>query len=163
MNVSNNAGVTPLDRAKRIGQTEIVELLNKHGAKESQKNEQSIEMTINSNNLEKVKEMIAQGVKLDVRDSRGNTPLIQAIIQGKMSFVETLISGGADVNAKNRRGGTPLHIAARRGPKEVVELLIANGADVNAKDNNGDTPLSLALSGNHQEVIDLLKKHGAKE
>ncbi|MFC1604708.1 ankyrin repeat domain-containing protein [Planctomycetota bacterium] len=122
-------GRTPLDLANQRGRTAIVELLQKHGAKESQKNEQSFEMAILSNNLEAVRELISQGANVNVRDSRGNTPLLQAIGIRRLSSIERqslikmLISAGADVNAKNRRGNTPLDVAKQRGHTEIVELL----------------------------------------
>jgi serine/threonine-protein phosphatase 6 regulatory ankyrin repeat subunit B len=158
----DNKGMTPLDLAKEWGWTEIVELLREHGAEESEINEQTIEMAINSNNLEKVKELIAQGADVNVRDSRGNTPLIQAIIQRKLLFVEILVSGGADVNAKDEDGQTPLHLAVLAGRKDIVELLIAKGADVNVKSNTWDTtPLIAALRSGHEDIAQMLIVKGA--
>jgi ankyrin repeat protein len=138
-------GETPLDVAQERGHTEIVEILTKAAeeqttvekkssstqgpAKESQKNEQSFEMAIPSNNVEKVKELISGGADVNVRDSRGNTPLLRAIgtrrlsRTARLSMVKILISAGADVNAKNPRGQTPLDLAKRGGQTEIVELL----------------------------------------
>jgi serine/threonine-protein phosphatase 6 regulatory ankyrin repeat subunit B len=129
INVSNNQGLTPLATAKRQGHTGIVELLRKHGAEESQKNESSFEMAISANDLEKVKELISGGADVNVLDSKGNTPLYQAIRTRRLSRIERLsmvkmlISAGADVNAKNRRGNTLLDLAKRGGHTEIVEML----------------------------------------
>ncbi|MBW1743404.1 MAG: ankyrin repeat domain-containing protein [Deltaproteobacteria bacterium] len=177
-----DTGDTPLSLAQEDEHADVVELLRKHGAKESaqatqskepikepQKNEQSIEdanklsselfEAIQSNNLERVKELVAQGVDLNVRDSRGNTPLTRVIKyeMGRLSIVEVLISGGADVNAKDRvRGGTPLHLAVAGGHKEVVKLLIASGADLNAKNRRDITPLDQAKLRGHTDIVEML-------
>ncbi len=142
--------------------------------KEPQKNEQPIEDTnklinelfeaIQSNNLERVKESIAQGVDVNVRDNSGDTPLRQAIRTDRpsLSLIETLISGGADINAKaGGNGGALLHSAAYWGHKEVVELLIASGADVDVKDLQGQTPLDTALLKGRLEIFELLINNSA--
>jgi ankyrin repeat protein len=170
VHVKNDIGLTLMDIAWKRGYMEIVELLKKHGIKQTQKYEQSIEMAINSKDLEKVKELIAQGADVNARDSRGNMALHRAIrVRGlsdaeRLSLVKILISGGADVNVKDRRrGATPLHLVVFRGNKELVELLIQNGADVNAIGDQGETPLGLAKQLEHSEIVELLQKHGAKE
>ena len=133
--------------------------------KESQKNEQSKEergkltsqlfQAMQSSNLEKAKELIAQGAYINVRTNSGDTLLVHAIKMGELPLVEALISGGADINARDRRRGTALHAAALGGYKEVVELLIASGANVTAHDRQGNTPLDLAIRGGHIEIVKL--------
>ncbi len=156
VNGKNEIDMAPLTIAMASGHIDIAELLIEKGAQGSESIE--IGMAIQSNNLEKLKELIARGVNLNVRDGRGETPLLQAIRAGKPSFVETLISGGADVNARDNRGRTPLHLAVARGNKEVVELLIASGADVNVKDDRNNTPLDLAKRRRRTEIIEILTK-----
>jgi len=149
VNAKDNRGITPLVLAQRRRRTDIVELLSKAAedqkiaeekktekepdsskdqSMESQKDEQSFEEAILSRDLARVKGLIAQGADVNIRDSRGNTPLLQAMIRRlspveRLSLVKMLISAGADVNAKNRQGNTPLNLAMRRGYTEIVELL----------------------------------------
>ena len=112
-------------------------------------------------NIEAVKQHLAAGTDVNVKDTNRWTPLHYAAWKGHKKIVVTLIAKGADVNAKNRYG-TPLHLSAGSGHKDIAKLLIANGADVNVKDVGGDTPLDWAINRNHPEIADLLRKHGGK-
>jgi cytohesin len=157
-------GETPLDAANATNQSEIADLLRKHGGKTSEwfKAEESIHIAAKIGHFEAVRQHLAAGADVTAIDHEGNTPLHHAAYKGHKKIVELLIAKGADVNAKGIRELTPLHFAVGGGHKEPVELLIAEGADVNAKDKNGYTPIWIANQSNHQEIADLLRKHGAK-
>jgi ankyrin repeat protein/outer membrane protein assembly factor BamB len=125
----DNTGLAPLTLAASRGHAAIVELLKKHGATEPEENQDSLEAAILSNDLEKLKELIAQGASVNAPDSRGNPPLLLATMQGRLAFVETLIAAGADVNLRNARGQTSLDVAIRRGRTEIAELLREHGVE----------------------------------
>ncbi len=111
--------------------------------------------------LDKVREFIADGIDVNVKNSIGTTPLYLAVTGGHKEMVELLVVKGADVNARNNWGWTPLHSAAARGHRGIVELLLAGGANVNAKRVAGWTPLHQAAAGGHVDVARLLIEHGA--
>ena len=117
---------------------------------------------VEKGNVEAIKQHLAAGTDVNVRDSIGETPLHYAARWGHKGIAELLIANGADVNAKHDYGYTPLHWTANNGHKEVVELLIAKGADVNAKDNQGRTPLDVAIELKQTQIAALLRKHGGK-
>ena len=85
------------------------------------------------------------GVKVDMRDAIGCTPLYYACNRG---FI--------DVNAPNNQGATPLHRAAKNGDSEMVRLLIEGGADINVLDKNGRTPLIWSVIECKSDVTELL-------
>ena len=119
----------------------------------------SIHDAADEGNIEAVKQHIAAGTDVNVRDDLNKwTPLDYAASHGHKEVAELLIAEGADVNVKDGRGHTPLHAVAYWGHKEIAELLIAGGADVNAKSDFG-TPLDRVKSN---ETEDLLRKHGGK-
>jgi ankyrin repeat protein len=157
VNAKDEDGKTPLDYAE--GETAV--LLRKHGGKTSYwfKAGESIHIATVAGHIEAVKQHLAAGVDVDVKDDGESTPLHYAAFEGHKEIAELLIAEDADVNAKDKApGGTPLHNAADEGHKEVIELLIAKGADVNSQGFDGETPLDWADG----ETADLLRKHGGK-
>jgi cytohesin len=163
VNAKTNDGKTPLDEAINpfYNKTEIANLLRKHGGKHG-----TIHSAVGGGDVEAVKEFLAAGADVNVKDKRRFTPLHWASISGHKEAVELLIDNGADVNAMRGGGGTPLSYAASWGHEEIVELLIANGADVNVKDAFSETPLDVATHPDNPnasaETADLLRKHGGK-
>ena len=119
----------------------------------------SIHDAARDGNIEAVKQHLAAGVDVDVKNKYEWTPLHMVADAGHKEIAELLISNGADVNVKKDDGGTPLHWAVYMDFYEVAELLIAKGADVNAKDKDGESPLDLTTN---PETVSLLRKHGGK-
>ena len=122
-------------------------------------------------NIEAVKQHLAAGTDVNVKNKFGSTPMYKAAGRGHKEIVEVPVTTGADVNAKDDNGWTPLHHAVPGGHKEIAELLIAKGGDVNAKGIYG-TPLDHAeaewegdfteVNAARNEVADLLRKYGGK-
>ena len=48
------------------------------------------------------KMLLKKGADVNVIDTKGNTPLHAAAVQGNEDCMNALISAGADVNAENR-------------------------------------------------------------
>ena len=163
VNAKTNDGKTPLDEAINpfYNKTETADLLHKHGGKHG-----TIHSAVGGGDVEAVKEFLAAGADVNVKDKSRFTPLHWASISGHKEAVELLIDNGADVNAMRGGGGTPLSYAASWGHEEIVELLIANGADVNVKDAFSETPLDVATHPDNPnasaETAALLRKHGGK-
>jgi cytohesin len=95
-------GFTPLHRAARYGDKELVELL------------------------------IANGADVNAKDKWGYTPLLWAIFSRDKDMMKLLIAKGADVNYTPKDDYPPLHGAVANEDKDMVELLLAKGANVNA-------------------------------
>ena len=80
--------------------------------------------------IEAVKQHLAAGTEVDVKDRADETPLHLAALFGQTEIVELLIAKGADVNAKNDGGETPLDRAILRKPTprtETADLLRKHG------------------------------------
>ena len=79
-----------------------------------------------TDNLNKVKELISLGADIETKDNYGFTPLNNATRNGKLEVVKYLISVGADIETKNNDGNTPLDYKQDKiwSTKEIQELLI---------------------------------------
>ena len=78
-----------------------------------------------------IKLILDAGTDIDIRDYRGNTPLIEAIKRGYIYLVKLFIEYGADVNYEDRSGKKPLYYALKiigNSKNEIVKLLVNEGA-----------------------------------
>ena len=162
---------TPLDYAAKMGHKEIVAILRKHDAKESEdfilvqnaKANKALIDAARSGNLQEVKQHLEKGADVNAKDKSFQWTLLQwAISRGHKEVAKLLISKGADVNTMDGNGHTPLHRTAQFSRNEIAELLIANAADVNRLDKAERTPLDLAIQFKTPKTANLLRKHGGK-
>lgn len=122
---------------------------------------------VSDNNLEQVKECLAQGADVNAKNSYGKTPLMSACGYNNFETAKLLIENGADVNAKTKDGYTALMYSTNvcyDDTTAITKLLISNGADVNAKNDWGDTALHkmfVQQNYKHIESAKLLIEHGA--
>ncbi|KAH9204100.1 hypothetical protein DL95DRAFT_439405 [Leptodontidium sp. 2 PMI_412] len=99
--------------------------------------------------------LIRHGQGLDMKDSRGRTPLSWAAAMGHEAVV--------DVDAKDEDGSTPLSWAARQGHEVVVRLLLDNGVNISIANRSGWTALQLAALNSHDGIEQLLVIRGTPE
>lgn len=102
--------------------------------------------------LEKMNELIRDGATINLKDSRGATPLHLAAMYGQTRAAMALISAGAPIHERTDDGWTPLHSAAEYGHHAVVSELLRKGANVDAATSRGWTPLHRAALDGHVEV-----------
>ena len=81
----------------------------------------TIHTTTQTGNVESVKQFLANGADVNVKDVSKWTPLHIAAQFGHGEMVELLLSKGANVNAKDLWGKTPLNRAAEFGYKTIVD------------------------------------------
>ena len=104
-----------------------------------------------------IHELLAQGVKPDLKDSRNVSPLWIAVLHGHLRVVELLLdTGGVDINLESISGRTPIFWAAAHGYEDIVGLLLRAGADPNLTGEDGRTPLSIAKHHGHGKIVSML-------
>lgn len=93
-----------------------------------------------TDNMEAVKQHIAAGSDLNIRDPfGGSSPLISAAVFGKTEMAKVLIDAGVDLNFQNSEGSTALHTAAFFCRPEIVKLLLEKNVDQTIKNKYGAT------------------------
>ncbi len=113
---------------------------------------------------QRVKDLLdRKGVKVNMKDAQGTTPLALAAWFGHTDTAKLLIERGADVNAKKTSpdGSSVLAHATMKGHKYIVALLLDKGVNVNVKDTQGATPLALAAWLGRTDIAKLLIERGA--
>jgi ankyrin repeat protein len=127
-------GATPLMRAAKSGDVDVMTVLLEHGAVPG------ATLKNHGNAL-----MIAAG--LSWRDGGGAFPTRDRGTEADaIEAIKMLMARGLDINAVNDAGDTAVHGAAQRGANDVVRFLAANGAKLNVKNRQGRAPLDVAAS-----------------
>lgn len=160
----DTGNITPLMIAAENGDGPMTQLLLRHGAETSAKNDEGltpIMFAAKHGHLNVVELLLEKNVKLATRDSSGNSALMVAARNGNTEIVELLLKSGANILARNRYGSTAVSIASYRGHGDIVSLLIEAGAQVDTVDKSGRTPLTLAVRYGRRDVVGLLLKNGA--
>lgn len=169
INLKDAEGETALDAAVSNGQSQIAKLLHARGArsKTNYKSEaELIRATINRallgaasrNNVNELKEHVAAGADLGVRDNRGMTALMLAIENsyGRIEAVKFLIEKGIDLNAVDTNGNSALMIAVDRNNDEAVTLLLEQKVSVYLFNKERRTALHIAAAGLHERIVEAL-------
>ncbi len=104
---------------------------------------------------------------LNLTDHKRETPLILAVIDGKIGCVEVvfkaycicntlyyrcvryLLAQGANPNCYDDSGRCPMHWAATWGHTFCLRYLVQSDANMNAQDHKGETPMILAVISGH--------------
>lgn len=79
--------------------------------------------------------LLARGARTDMRDARGNTPLMLAAQLGFIEGAQLLIDRRASVDLANSAGETPLIRAVQNRDGAMVQLLMTSGANPNKVDS----------------------------
>lgn len=102
-------------------------------------------------NIENIKSNLED---IDKKDSKGRTPLINAIVQRKpIDIIESIIRAGANLELKDKLGDTALKKAIKFKMIDVVELLIKHGVNIKSK-NIENSPWFFARK--NKKIADML-------
>lgn len=154
-------GGTPLMCAKRLGNQEIVQLLESKGATMDHiypDGHTLLTQAVSEKNYESIPYLIDLGANINGIDGNGFTPLTWAVEQNDESMARTLIDLKANIDGVNENGCTPLTWAVNKNDQKMVRALLTLGANVNLIDSSGFNPLSVATFMGDQPMIDMLKR-----
>ncbi len=82
-------------------------------------------VAVESGRLDLVEALLSRedGMNINVKGAKGQTPLMQAALMGDIAMARLLLSYGADVYAQDFEGWTALGYAARSWNQELVALI----------------------------------------
>nr|WP_299907343.1 ankyrin repeat domain-containing protein [Sphingomonas bacterium] len=78
--------------------------------------------------------LLAKGADPNLRDERGNTPMLVAAGLGEIDLMQILLTANANVNLANSSGETPLIRAVQRRDLGMARTLLAANADPDQAD-----------------------------
>lgn len=102
--------------------------------------------------------LLKAGALVNVRDSRGHCPLIEAVRWNHVGAVKLLLDHGADVDCANDAGFTSLHQAVRYNSHEALTALLAVDLDYAVEDCKKQTVLHWAAEFADPETINILRR-----
>lgn len=107
--------------------------------------------------LEMIDQLVQAGLEVDVRDSDGETPLLNAIFRGYTAAAEKLINLGADLDARNTSSQeSSIHFAVEFDRYDILPLLLRRGVDYTARNIRGRTIAHMAARVASARTIEIL-------
>jgi len=120
--------------------------------------------SVNSGDVDQVRQILADGVNVDYADDDSMTPLQHAAYKGNLELCEMLLAHGADVNySAHENGYTPLMFAALSGKKDVVRLLLEHDACVGLVNSVHRTAAQMAAFIGQREIVSLINNFFAQK
>jgi len=98
---------------------------------------------------------------LESRGFNGNTPLLQAALEGNETMLARLLEAGVDLYAVNNDFNGVVFNACYADSAAILERLCAAGADLDDVNENGETPLMYAVSASKTRSVAALLSLGA--
>ena len=119
--------------------------------------EKELFQAVAANDNATVREILAKHtVNLEVKNSKGETPLMLATYKEYNALALYLIDQGANVNAQDDRLNSPFLYAGAEGNITIVRKSLAHGADFTVFNRYNGTALIPAAEKGHLEVVQLL-------
>jgi ankyrin repeat protein len=103
--------------------------------------------------------LMARGFDINDLESRGfngNTPLLQAALEGDLTVVKRLIEAGADLYAVNNDFNGVFFNACYADSPEIIRAVANAGGDINDINEEGTTPLMYAASAGRSTCVGAL-------
>ena len=99
--------------------------------------------------------LIGKGANVNLRDSKGGTPLVLATNANFTEGVELLVGKNARLDESNNAGETPLITAVHNRNTGMMRILLKAGADPDRADNSGRSARDYAKLGGGSLLLEI--------
>lgn len=118
---------------------DVLEILNKPGStivntRDRTNGEGALHIVVARGDETYLRFLLQKGADANMRDARGNTPMLIAVNKGFNALIPILIAAKAGPNIGNAAGETPLIRAVQNRDLATIRVLLANGADADQAD-----------------------------
>lgn len=104
--------------------------------------------------------LLKAGALVNVRDSQGHCPLMEAVSCNHVGAVNILLDHGADVDCANDEGCTPLYQSVRYNSHEALVALLEADVDHAVQDHKNRTVLHWTAEHADLRTISILRVEG---
>ncbi|WP_202986169.1 ankyrin repeat domain-containing protein [Pedobacter gandavensis] len=109
-------------------------------------------------NLSELEHWLAKSPNLELKNQKGETPLMAATYLNQVPMAKLLIAAGANVNTQDGMLNSPFLYAGASGYLEIVKLCLKAGADYQVFNRYNGTALIPACEKGHVAVVEELLK-----
>lgn len=113
--------------------------------------------------LTTLRDLIAAGIKPNVKNGPGQTILHFLSMAGNYEAMKYFVSTGMKINLKDRSGNVPIHFVPKTKQHfaETINTLVNLQADINATNFNGESLVLLAAcQGRSKDELQHIVRHG---
>lgn len=129
-----------LEAVKSAKGDEVVKILDQPGqtivnTRDVTSGEGALHIVIKRGDATYLRYLLSRGADPNLRDGRGDTPMLLAVQYGQPGMIDTLVAAKANPNLANGGGETPLIRAVQKRDLGLVRSLLAAGANPDQTDN----------------------------
>lgn len=131
-----------LEAVKKREGTEVTDMLSVPGStivntRDATTGQTALHLVTARRDLTWMQFLVAKGANVNLRDSKGVTPLVLACNLGFVEGAEFLVGKGARVDESNSSGETPLITSVHNRNVALIRVLLKAGANPDRADNSG--------------------------
>ncbi len=175
VNLADKFGLTPLHVACIKKRTDVAKMLLENGAQSipqttgynEYKPSPPFLLSLEARDYETAEMLLRMNTSPDVKDSKGDTPLIKAVYTNNIEAVKLLTKYKADFSMKNKWNHSALYYALVHNYCDMVNLLLQESLDRNGYDASSlgavqmhERPLCLAIKNNCMQCFMKLIRAG---
>eukprot|EP01084_Bolivina_argentea_P144290 253192_1 len=112
---------------------------------------------VNTDDPIEIEKLLNSGSNINTIGPGGQTPLMFAVLGGKLKAAKFLLSKGPDTSIGENDGYTPMHGAGFQGRYEIAKELIKHGLDPRNKHQDGYEPIHRTAWGGEQRHMETAK------